>query len=179
MWLKIVTGESIYGKIVIDDITNLTMETRPVTAIIPQMNLFAWNEIQTLGDLERLRLVLDYMPDEALMRTLERRLSKGRDDDPVRAVWNSILAGTLFQHDTVEKLRRELMRNGQLREMSTCRKRCRDSGSIWRWTARLSPPLPNARTRTKHGMGGGTPMRTTAEKTTAACMKTARCGKKS
>lgn len=83
MWLKIVTGESIYGKIVIDDITNLTMETRPVTAIIPQMNLFAWNEIQTLGDLERLRLVLDDMPDEALMRTLERRLSKGRDDDPV------------------------------------------------------------------------------------------------
>jgi len=86
-------------------------------AIIPQMKLFAWNEIQTLGDLERLRLVLDYMPDEALMRTLERRRGKGRDDYPVRAVWNSILAGIVFQHDTVEKLRRELMRNGQLREM--------------------------------------------------------------
>ena len=86
-------------------------------AIIPQMKLFAWNEIQTLGDLERLRLVLDDIPDEALMRTLERRRGKGRDDYPVRAVWNSILAGIVFQHDTVEKLRRELMRNGQLREM--------------------------------------------------------------
>jgi len=70
-----------------------------------------------LGDLERLRLVLDDMPDEVLMRTLERRRGKGRDDYPVRAVWNSILAGIVFQHDTVEKLRRELMRNGQLREM--------------------------------------------------------------
>jgi len=28
-------------------------------AIIPQLKLFAWNEIETLGDLERLRLVLD------------------------------------------------------------------------------------------------------------------------
>jgi len=97
-------------------------------AIIPQMKLFAWNEIQTLGDLERLRLVLDYMPDEALMRTLERRRGKGRDDYPVRAVWNSILAGIVFQHDTVEKLRRELMRNGQLREMCGFRVRCRRHG---------------------------------------------------
>ncbi|PTQ55892.1 MAG: Mobile element protein [Candidatus Carbobacillus altaicus] len=50
------------------------------------MKLFAWNEIQTLGDLERLRLMLDSMPDEALMRTLECRLGKGRDADPVRAI---------------------------------------------------------------------------------------------
>ena len=97
-------------------------------AIIPQMKLFERNEIQTLGDLERLRLVLDSMPDEELMRTLERRRGKGRDDDPVRAVWNAILAGTLFRHDTVEKLRRELMRNGQLREMCGFRVRCRHHG---------------------------------------------------
>ena len=36
-------------------------------AIIPQLKLFEWNEIQTLGDLDRLRLVLEYMPDEELM----------------------------------------------------------------------------------------------------------------
>lgn len=41
-------------------------------AIIPQLKLFDWNEIQLLGDLDRLRLVLDCMPDEDLMRTLER-----------------------------------------------------------------------------------------------------------
>lgn len=86
-------------------------------AIIPQLKLFEWNEIQTLGDLDRLRLVLEYMPDEELMASLERKRGKGRDDYPVRAMWNSVLAGIVFQHDSVEKLRRELARNGQLREM--------------------------------------------------------------
>jgi hypothetical protein len=42
---------------------------------------------------------------------------KGRDDYPVRAMWNSLLAGIVFQHESVEKLRRELARNGQLREI--------------------------------------------------------------
>lgn len=82
-------------------------------AIIPQLKLFEWTEIQTLGDLERLRLVLDHMPDEDLMKTLERQRGKGRNDYPVRAMWNSVLAGIVFQHDNVEKLRRELARNGQ------------------------------------------------------------------
>ena len=65
-------------------------------AIIPQLKLFEWTEIQTLGDLERLRLVLDYMPDDALMKTLERNRGKGRDDYPIRAMWNSVLAGIVF-----------------------------------------------------------------------------------
>jgi len=86
-------------------------------AIIPQLKLFEWNEIQTLGDLERLRLVLEYMPDEELMVALERKRGKGRDDYPIRAMWNSVLAGIVFQHESVEKLRREFARNGQLREM--------------------------------------------------------------
>jgi hypothetical protein len=37
-------------------------------AIIPQQTLFVWNEIENLGDLERLRLVIEYMPDEELMK---------------------------------------------------------------------------------------------------------------
>lgn len=86
-------------------------------AIIPQKRLFGWEEIEELGDLERLRLVLEYMPDEKLMRILEKIRYKGRNDYPVRGVWNSILAGIVFQHISVESLRRELDRNGQLREM--------------------------------------------------------------
>lgn len=86
-------------------------------AIIPQNRLFVWEEIEELGDLKRLRLVLEYMPDEKLMRILEKIRYKGRNDYPVRGVWNSILAGIVFQHISVESLRRELDRNGQLREM--------------------------------------------------------------
>jgi len=55
---------------------------------------------ENLGDLSRLRLVLDYLPDEPLMRALESQRAKGRDEYPVRAVWNSILAGIVFQHST-------------------------------------------------------------------------------
>ena len=86
-------------------------------AIIPQLRLFGWKEIEELKDLERLRLVLEYMPDEELMKKLERERKNGRDDYPVRAMWNSVLAGIVFQHATIESLRRELSRNGQLREM--------------------------------------------------------------
>jgi hypothetical protein len=86
-------------------------------AIIPQQTLFVWSEIENLGDLERLRLVLEYMPDEELMQELEKERGKGRDDFPVRAMWNSVLAGIVFQHPSIESLRRELSRNGQLRFM--------------------------------------------------------------
>ena len=84
-------------------------------AIIAQKRLFDWHEIEELGDLKRLQLVLEHLPDEKLMRSLEKRRGNGRNDYPVRAVWNSILAGVVYQHPSIESLRRELMRNGQLR----------------------------------------------------------------
>ena len=40
-------------------------------ATIPQKQLFCWQEIDALGDLERLALVVRHLPDEALMRRLE------------------------------------------------------------------------------------------------------------
>lgn len=84
-------------------------------AILPQPLLFAWKEIEDLGDLSRLKLLLENLPDEELMIQLESERGNGRDDYPVRAMWNSLLAGIVFQHDLVESLRRELSRNAQLR----------------------------------------------------------------
>lgn len=84
-------------------------------ARIPQKPLFCWDQIDELGDLQRLGLVLDALPDEGLMQALERHRGRGRDDYPIRPVWNSLLAGVVFQHGSVEQLRRELSRNGQLR----------------------------------------------------------------
>lgn len=83
-------------------------------AIIPQQKLFGWDEVEHLGDLERL-LVLETMPDEEIMQILERERDHGRNDYPVRAIWNSILAGVVYQHSSIASLRRELLRNGQLR----------------------------------------------------------------
>jgi hypothetical protein len=78
--------------------------------------LFTWQEVEAKSDLERLRLVLEHLPDEALMKKLEAHRDKGRDDYPIRPVWNSVLAGIVYQHKSVESLRRELLRNGELRE---------------------------------------------------------------
>ncbi len=86
-------------------------------AIIPQPKLFSWQDLQPLGDLERLQLVLETIPYESLMRILEHDRGGGRNDYPIRAMWNSVLARIVFQHPTIESLRRELNRNGPLREM--------------------------------------------------------------
>jgi hypothetical protein len=86
-------------------------------AIIPQRQLFSWKEIENLGDLQRFSLLVKYLPDENLMCKLESLRNKGRDDYPVRAIWNSILAGIVYQHPSIESLRRELKRNAQLRQL--------------------------------------------------------------
>ncbi|WP_270578030.1 transposase [Caldibacillus thermoamylovorans] len=79
------------------------------------MNLFSWTDLDELGDLDRLRLVIEYLPDEKLMEILEKERGNGSDDYPVRVVWNTILAGVVLEHDCTESLRRELSRNAQLR----------------------------------------------------------------
>ena len=99
-------------------------------AIVPQPQFFSWEDLQPLGDLERLQLVLETIPDEPLMRILEHDRGRGRNDYPIRAMWNSVLADVVFQHPTIETLRRELSRNGQLREMEGSEGTPRQRGRI-------------------------------------------------
>jgi hypothetical protein len=77
--------------------------------------LFSWKNVEARSDLERLKLVLEHLPDEALMEAMEKRRKWGRDDYPIRPVWNSVLAGIVYQHPSIDSLRRELSRNGELR----------------------------------------------------------------
>jgi hypothetical protein len=95
-------------------VTQDTGETLMAKLLVPY--LFRWQDVEAKSDLERLRLVVDHLPDEALMEKLERQRKWGRDDYPIRPVWNSVLAGIVYQHGSVESLRRELLRNGELRE---------------------------------------------------------------
>ena len=73
-------------------------------AIIPQMSLFSWEDIEDLGDLKRLKLVIEHLPDEELMITLEKQRKNGRHDYPIRAIWNTILARIVFEHKSIESL---------------------------------------------------------------------------
>lgn len=85
-------------------------------AIIPQRLLFSWPEIESSSDLDRLRMVLRALPDEPFMQCLEKRRGKGRDDYPIRASWNALLAGIVFQHLSAASLLRDLSRNAELRQ---------------------------------------------------------------
>ncbi len=90
-------------------------------AIIQEYTFFSWrdlhNDLQNLGDLERFKLVIETIPDQKLMAALHTLRGRGRDDHPIVAMWNSLLAGIIFEHVGVESLRRELKRNAQLREL--------------------------------------------------------------
>jgi hypothetical protein len=86
-------------------------------ARVYQKSLFSWKDINELGDLERLKLVIDHIPDQKIISVLYQIRGKGRNDYPIIAVWNSLLAGIIFQHKSIESLRRELQRNAQLREL--------------------------------------------------------------
>jgi hypothetical protein len=85
-------------------------------AIIPQPQLFSWEQVDASSDLDRLHMTLASLPDEALMQHLETARKGRRDDYPIRPVWNSVIAGIVFEHDGVESLRRELARNAELRQ---------------------------------------------------------------
>ena len=84
-------------------------------ATLPRPQLFCWDSVDQLGDLQRLRLVLDALPDEPLMQTLEAERGHGRNDYPVRPMWNALIAAFVFGHASIAALRRELLRNLQLR----------------------------------------------------------------
>lgn len=86
-------------------------------ASIAQPLLFSWKDIDDSGDLAKLALVLESLPDENLVALLELRRSKGRNDYPVRACWNAMIAGIVYQHPSTESLLRELQRNPSLREL--------------------------------------------------------------
>jgi len=77
-------------------------------------SLFTWRDVEARSDLERFYLVRDHLPDEQLVQYLEVMRGRGRDDYPVRAMWNAVLAGVVFQHPSLESLIRELGRNAAL-----------------------------------------------------------------
>ncbi|MFA6777097.1 MAG: transposase [Bacilli bacterium] len=84
---------------------------------ITQKTIFDYEEIEILGDLERLVLFLDNIEDNELCETLQKARANGRDDYPIRTMLNLIYAMKIFGHRSVESFRRELSRNSGLRKI--------------------------------------------------------------
>jgi len=85
--------------------------------ILSQISFFGYSDIEVLGDLERFQLAIEGINDEGLMCKLENRRGNGRNDYPVRVMWNLIIAMKVFGHKSTESFRRELSRNLQLRRI--------------------------------------------------------------
>lgn len=83
-----------------------------MAAVTP--SLFSWNDLDALPDMRRLALVLKYLPDEEIIKALLKNRGRGRNDYPIEAMWNALLAGIVFQHGSIESLIRELNRNPAL-----------------------------------------------------------------
>jgi hypothetical protein len=77
-------------------------------------SLFSWDAVEARSDLDRFYFVRDQLPDEAIIAALEVKRGQGRNDYPVRAMWNAVVAGIVFQHASGEALLRELSRNPAL-----------------------------------------------------------------
>lgn len=78
--------------------------------------LLSWDSIAARSDLDRFFLVRDNLPDEQIIRYLEEMRKNGRNDYPVLPMWNALIAGIVFQHQSIEHLIRELSRNPSLLE---------------------------------------------------------------
>ena len=85
-------------------------------AIISQTPLFSWDTVESSPEMLRLTRVLEELPDEPIVRALLCQRKAKRNDYPIEAVWNSLVAGIVFGHDGVESLGRELARNAELRQ---------------------------------------------------------------
>lgn len=85
-------------------------------AIIPQSKMI-FEGLEKKDDLYRLKLVLDTIDDEPLMQYLEKRRGKGRNEYPVRVLWNCLLAMVVFDRHVICDFIREMRRNDNLRRI--------------------------------------------------------------
>jgi hypothetical protein len=87
----------------------------PVASV--QHSLFSWQEVEASSDIQRLAAVLDTLEDDPLIAVLTQERKQRRDDYPIVAVWNSIIAAFLFNLPGPAALIRELRRNAELRQV--------------------------------------------------------------
>lgn len=89
-------------------------------AIISQISIFDNTEIyDNLGDLERVKLILENIPDEELLDEIRKeRDGKGRTtEEPIEALLNIYWARKILEHKNMAQMLRELNRNSQLRKI--------------------------------------------------------------
>ena len=82
---------------------------------IIQSPLFDFEAFITSKDNNRLAMVLEALPAEKLILTLEREHWTGRKGHPVRGMWSALIAGLLYECHSLAQVVRLLSRNKDVR----------------------------------------------------------------
>jgi Transposase domain (DUF772) len=77
--------------------------------------LFAWDALEDSPSLKSLCILLEAVPDHALLEALRASRGKGRDDYPVEVLWGTLLLAIALRHVSVDACLEELKRNPALR----------------------------------------------------------------
>ena len=77
-----------------------------------------WEAVEECPDLTRVRMAVENLPDEELMKALEARRWGRKDATPVRVKWNCLIIGRVLGHGTTNDLLREMRRNPALRRLA-------------------------------------------------------------
>lgn len=77
--------------------------------------LFAWDALEDSPSLKSIRLLLEAIPDHALLEALRQARGKGRDDYPVEVLWGTLLLAIALRHVSTDACIEDLKRNPALR----------------------------------------------------------------
>lgn len=79
--------------------------------------LFAWDCLEDSPTLKTIKGLLECIPDDALLLSMEQARGKGRNDYSVRTLWGVLVLSIALRHPTVEACLAELRRNESLRRL--------------------------------------------------------------
>jgi hypothetical protein len=77
--------------------------------------LFAWDALEDSPALQSVRLLLEAIPDQALLQALRDARGKGRDDYPVEVLWGTLVLAIALRHLSTDACIEDLKRNPALR----------------------------------------------------------------
>ncbi len=79
--------------------------------------LFAWDCLEDSPTLKTIKQLLEIIPDEKLLVSLDDARGKGRNDYSLRTLWGVLVLSIALRHPTIEACLAELRRNESLRKL--------------------------------------------------------------
>jgi hypothetical protein len=101
--------------------------------------LFAWDALEDSPSLRSIRVLLEAIPDHALLQSVRAARGKGRDDYPVEVLWGTLVLAIALRHISTDACIEDLKRNPALRLLIgiEAEDRVPDADNLSRFLARL------------------------------------------